>query len=133
MNHKKQTFSDLPTAKQLENELKRLRYQQKFIKNLWNTVSSLIVTAAAAVIISTLFVPILRVTGTSMTPTLLHDEVTGSDTKITFTIDKDEMAKDGKTGIISGIELFYNTTAANTLDAEEYQNYQDSFAGTRRN
>ena len=75
MNNKKQNFSDLPTAKQLENELKRLQYQQKFIKNLWNTVSSLIVTVAVAVIVSTAFVPILRVTGTSMTPTLLNDEL----------------------------------------------------------
>ena len=68
-------------------------------------------------------------------------KVTGSDTKITFTIDKDKMAKDGKTGIISGIELFYNTTAANTLDnttkgedgLTEYERYQKHIAVTKTN
>ncbi len=66
---------DLPTAEQLHTELKRLRYSQNFAKTLWNTISSLIVVAAAAVIVSMLFVPVLRVTGSSMTPALLNDEL----------------------------------------------------------
>ena len=66
---------DLPTTAQFEAELKRLRYRQNFIKTLWSTVSSLIVVAAIAVIISTMLLPVLRVTGTSMTPTLQNDEI----------------------------------------------------------
>lgn len=38
-------------------------------------MASLLVVAAAAVIISMLFLPVLRVTGTSMTPTLHDDEL----------------------------------------------------------
>ena len=66
---------DLPTAEQLKNEWKRLQYKQNFARTLWNTVSSLIVVAAITVIVYMLFVPVLRVTGTSMTPTLLNDEL----------------------------------------------------------
>ena len=66
---------DIPTTAQFEAELKRLRYREKFIKTLWSTVSSLIVVAAIAVIISTMLLPVLRVTGASMNPTLRNDEV----------------------------------------------------------
>ena len=66
---------DIPTTEQFERELRRLRYKASFRKTLKSTVSSLIVVAAAAVIISTMIMPVLRVTGTSMTPTLQNDEV----------------------------------------------------------
>lgn len=66
---------DVPTTQQLHNELKRLRYSQSLTKSLWNTVSGLIVIAAIAVIISTMLLPVLRVTGSSMTPTLRNDQV----------------------------------------------------------
>lgn len=65
---------DLPTVEQLSSELSRLKYGIGFRKTLVSTISTLIVVAAMAVLISTLFVPVLRVTGTSMTPTLLNDE-----------------------------------------------------------
>ena len=71
----KEKKTDLPTAEQFEAELKRLRYRERFIKTLWNTVSSLIVVAAITVIISTMLLPVLRVTGTSMTPALQNDEI----------------------------------------------------------
>jgi signal peptidase I len=66
---------DVPTTQQLQTELKRLRYSQSFRKSLLNTVSGLIVTAAIAVIITTMILPVLRVTGSSMTPTLRNDQV----------------------------------------------------------
>lgn len=72
MNKKK---PDLPTTEQLGRELKRLRYNAGFNKMLRSTVSALVVVAAVAVIISTMLLPVLRVTGTSMTPTLKNDEV----------------------------------------------------------
>jgi len=75
MIEEKETRRDLPTTAQFEAELKRLRYRQNFIRTLWSTVSSLIVVAAVAVIISTMLLPVLRVTGTSMTPTLQNDEI----------------------------------------------------------
>ena len=66
---------DLPTAEQLEQELKRLKYRHSFAFTLRSTVASLIVVAAIAVMISTMVMPVLRVTGTSMTPTLQNDQV----------------------------------------------------------
>jgi signal peptidase I len=66
---------DFPTAKQLEEELHICKNRREYGRLLRSTISSLIVVAAAAVLISTLFLPILRVTGTSMTPTLQNGEL----------------------------------------------------------
>ncbi len=66
---------DLPTAEQLEQESRRLRYKRNFRKTIWDTVNSLLVVAAIAVLVSMLFLPVLRVTGTSMTPTMQNDEL----------------------------------------------------------
>lgn len=66
---------DLPTSGQLGAELKRLRRKRSFNKNLRNTVGALIVVAALAVIISSAFLPVFRVTGSSMSPTLANDDV----------------------------------------------------------
>lgn len=67
--------NNLPDAEQLSNEIKRIRYIKEYRRMLLNTVSSLIVVAAVAVLISMLFLPVLRVTGTSMTPTFMNDEL----------------------------------------------------------
>lgn len=64
-----------PTSSQLENELKRVKSKSEFVHLLRNTVSSLLVVAALAVLISLLFLPVLRVTGSSMSPTLQNDEL----------------------------------------------------------
>lgn len=66
---------DLPTAEQFDNEVKRVQHQKEYLRILRSTISSLIVVAAIAVLISMLFLPVLRVTGTSMTPTLQNDEL----------------------------------------------------------
>lgn len=66
---------EIPTAVQMEAELKRVKYRREYGKLLRNTISSLIVVAAIAVLVSMLFLPVLRVTGTSMTPTLQNDEL----------------------------------------------------------
>lgn len=71
---KKFNIADYPTAQQLENELKRIRYRRDYRKIFVSTISSLTVVAAIAVLISTLLLPVLRVTGTSMTPTLENNE-----------------------------------------------------------
>ena len=50
---------DLPTAEQLEQELKRLKYRHSFAVTLRSTVASLIDVAAIAVMISTMIMPVL--------------------------------------------------------------------------
>ena len=69
------TQSNIPTAEQLEAEGKRLRRRKDFVRLLVSTLSSLVVVAAVAVLLSMLFLPVLRVTGTSMTPTLENDQL----------------------------------------------------------
>jgi len=71
----KDITKDIPSAEQFLAEMKRLRYKRNFRKTIIGTISSLIVVAAVAVLISMLFLPVLRVTGTSMTPTLYNDEL----------------------------------------------------------
>lgn len=66
---------DVPTAEQLGDEVKRLRYKKRFRKTLLSTIGSLLVVAAIAVLISMLLLPVLRVTGSSMTPTMQNDEL----------------------------------------------------------
>lgn len=75
MRKKKAVTQDLPDSDTLFRELRRLRYRKGFRRTMVDTVRSLIVVAALAVLISMLFLPVLRVTGTSMTPTLTNDEL----------------------------------------------------------
>lgn len=65
----------LPEADVLQQELNRLNSRRAFLKILYSTLASLIVVAAAAVLISMLFLPVLRVTGTSMMPTLQNNDL----------------------------------------------------------
>ena len=66
---------DVPDTAQLEAAVKRIKITREYLRVLKSTVASLRVVAAAAVLISMLFLPVLRVTGTSMTPTLQSDEL----------------------------------------------------------
>ena len=66
---------ELPSAQALKAELDRVRSRRSFLKLLYNTVASLIVVAAVSELVSMLFLPVLRVTGTSMSPTLHNDEL----------------------------------------------------------
>ncbi len=59
-----------PTTEQLEGELKRVRYKSRYRSVLRSTIYSLITVAAIAVLIATLWLPVLQVYGNSMTPTL---------------------------------------------------------------
>lgn len=66
---------DLPTAEQLDVLIRKKRYRKNFRKTMLSTIGSLLVVAAVAVLVSMLFLPVLRVTGTSMTPTMENDEL----------------------------------------------------------
>ncbi|XCP84625.1 signal peptidase I [Roseburia hominis] len=66
---------EIPTAEQLESELKRLKYKSLYRSVLHSTVYALIVVAAIAVLIATLWLPVLQISGHSMTPTLQDGEI----------------------------------------------------------
>lgn len=71
----KEIKREIPSAAQLDAEIMRLKYRRNFRKTIVSTFNSLIVVASVAVLVSMLFFPLLRVTGTSMTPTLQNDEL----------------------------------------------------------
>ena len=73
MKHK--TSNDLPTLSQLENELERVKYKGKYRKVLKSTIYALITVAAVAVLVATLWMPVLQIYGSSMTPTLHEGEI----------------------------------------------------------
>ena len=68
-------FSNLPNSAEVEKELKREKYKLRYKKTLKSTVFALITASAAAVLIATLWLPVLQIFGSSMTPTLQEGEV----------------------------------------------------------
>lgn len=64
-----------PTVEQLERELNRERYKHRYHSVLRSTIYTLITVAAVAVLVATLWLPVLRIYGTSMTPTLQDGEI----------------------------------------------------------
>lgn len=65
----------LPSPEQIEAERRRLKRGKQFRHILGNTVAILLVVAAVAVLLVTLFLPVLQVSGTSMEPTLEDGDV----------------------------------------------------------
>lgn len=59
-----------PTLEQLKRELKRERYRRSYGMTLRSTIFSLVCVAAVAVLVATLYLPVLQTYGTSMAPTL---------------------------------------------------------------
>lgn len=64
-----------PSEKQLEAELARVRYQQRYRTVLRSTICTLIVVAAMAVLVATIWMPVLQIYGSSMTPTLSEGDI----------------------------------------------------------
>ena len=60
---------------QLESELDRTNYRRRFSDALRSTISAIITVAAVAVLIATLWMPVLQVYGTSMTPGLKAGDI----------------------------------------------------------
>ena len=59
----------------LEQELKRVKHRSRWFSVLRSTIFSLIVVAAVAVILAMLVLPVLQITGTSMTETLNDGDI----------------------------------------------------------
>ena len=65
----------VPTLNEIQSERKRIRRKDYYKQALRGTISVLVVVAAVAVLIATLFLPILQISGDSMSPTLEHDDI----------------------------------------------------------
>jgi signal peptidase I len=74
-----------PSIESLEAELGRVRHRRNYFKALRKTIASLLIVAAASVLVAMLILPILQVTGVSMTETLQDRDIVvafrGSDCK----------------------------------------------------
>ena len=59
-----------PSSAEVEQELNRARYKSRYGRTLKSTVFALVTAAAAAVPVAALWLPVLEIFGSSMTPTL---------------------------------------------------------------
>lgn len=72
---KKGKLLSAPTAQQLETEIKRVRNKRKFRSVMKSTVYMLVTVAAVAILVATLWLPVLQIYGNSMTPTLHNGDI----------------------------------------------------------
>ena len=75
MKVKEKKTAELPELSQIERERERLRYRRRYRRTLRSTVSVLIVVAALAVLVATVWTPVLQIYGSSMTPTLSEGDI----------------------------------------------------------
>lgn len=112
---RKKSIHKLPTSRQIERELQRVRYRSRYRSVLRSTVYTLVTVAAIAILVATLWFPVLRIYGSSMTPAL-------QDGQIVLSVN----TSDVETGDI--IAFYYNNkilikrvigTAGDWIDIEE--------------
>ena len=65
----------LPSTDQIKSELDRTEYRSRYSRVFRSTIYSLIVVAAIAILVATLWLPVLQIYGTSMEPTLYEGNI----------------------------------------------------------
>ena len=68
-------FTAIPSTEEVKAERDRLAYRSRYGRVLRSTIYALVVVAAVAVLLATLFLPVLQVSGDSMNPTLQDQDV----------------------------------------------------------
>lgn len=66
---------EIPSLEQLTAELEREDYKRRYNRVLRSTIYTLIVVAAVAVLVATIWMPVLQIYGASMTPTLNEGDI----------------------------------------------------------
>lgn len=72
---RKQEPRPIPTTEQIRAELDRIQYRRRYRSVLRSTAYTLVVVAAVAILVATLWLPVLQIYGNSMTPTLEAEDV----------------------------------------------------------
>ncbi|MBQ8474137.1 MAG: signal peptidase I [Clostridia bacterium] len=72
---KKINTNSLPTVTEINTELKNERNKIRFRRIIKSSLYTLVLVAAIAVLIATLVLPVLQISGTSMEPTLNNGEI----------------------------------------------------------
>ncbi|MFV0465978.1 MAG: signal peptidase I [Lachnospiraceae bacterium] len=65
----------IPDTATVDLILKKEQYKKRYWRTLRSTIYSLLVVAAIAVLVATIWMPVLRIYGSSMTPTLTEGEI----------------------------------------------------------
>lgn len=68
-------FVRLPSTKQVQTELERVKYRSGYSRVLRSTVYTLVTVAAIAILVATLWLPVLQIYGASMEPTLTEGSI----------------------------------------------------------
>lgn len=71
----KEKISNIPTTKDLEQELYREKYKSRYKKILKSTIYALLIVVSISVIIATFLFPVLQIYGESMKPNLTEDDI----------------------------------------------------------
>lgn len=72
---KMQTDNDAVSNEEVKQEINRLKEREKHLNHLRKTFSVLVVVAAISVLVATLWMPVLKVYGSSMNPTLENGQI----------------------------------------------------------
>ena len=72
---KETNHTALPEIDQLKAELAREKYKHRYRRVLRSTIYTLIVVAAVAVLVATIWMPVLQIYGASMVPTLNEGDI----------------------------------------------------------
>ncbi len=64
-----------PTISEIEKEIQKEKYKYRYRSVLRSTINTLVVVAAFAVLVATLWMPVLQIHGSSMTPTLVEGQI----------------------------------------------------------
>ena len=78
------TENNKPTIEELKKELNRVNNKREYKTTFRNTIFILIVVAAFAVLVSSFFITVLKVTGDSMTPTFETGQIVIAQNSSTF-------------------------------------------------
>lgn len=65
----------MPSVAQLEAELQRETHRKRYNRAVYSTLFALVTVAAAAILVATLLLPVLRIYGTSMAPTMTDGDI----------------------------------------------------------
>ena len=72
---KKEKTLETPSLEQIKAELQKENHKHTFGRVMRSTIYTLLIVAAAAILVAVMFLPVLQISGTSMTETLWNGDI----------------------------------------------------------
>ena len=72
---KEKVILERPSVEELQKEVGRVKYKRRYRSVLKSTIYTLVVVAAIAVLVATIWMPVLQIYGNSMNPTLAEGDI----------------------------------------------------------